>query len=96
MRDYQRLQLVAYRNSQVIRKGYTRERAVEALMRVFDSVVPDRNLVSATTGADRPWPYRRPSPQPGRENALNVRIDEKPAERNPARTYKSSPGQARN
>ena len=51
MRDYQRLQLLAYRNPQVIRNGYTRERAVEALMRVFDSAVPDRSVVPATGAA---------------------------------------------
>jgi len=96
MRDYQRLQLVAYRNPQVIRNRYTRERAVEALMRVFDSVVPDRSVVPATArGADRPRQYRRPSPQGDRENALNVRIDETPSEHDTAPAYKSSRGQAR-
>jgi len=89
MRDYQRLQLVAYRNPQVIRNGYTRERAVEALARVFDSVVPDRGLVPATAReANRQWQYRRSSPQLGRENALTGRVDEELSERNAARTYK--------
>ena len=91
MRDYQRLQLVAYRNPQVIRNGYTRERAVEALMRVFDSVVPDRSLVPATA-ANRQWQHRRSSPQLGRENALNGRIDEELSERNAAHASRPARG----
>ncbi len=99
MRDYQRLQLVAYRNPQVIRRGYTRERAVEALMRVFDSVVPRRSVVLATTAqADAPRQYRRLATQFLREKPkpLPVKTDEESSERDAARAYKPSPGQARN
>ncbi|RPJ39839.1 MAG: glycosyltransferase WbuB [Planctomycetaceae bacterium] len=94
MRDYQRLQLLAYRNPQVIRNGYTRERAVEALMRVFDSAVPNRSFVPAM-GADDQWQYRRLASQFSRENSLKSGADERLPERKPAHTYKSSPGQAR-
>jgi glycosyltransferase involved in cell wall biosynthesis len=87
MGDYQHLQLVAYRNPQVIRKGYTRERAVEALMRVFDSVVPDRGpVLAATRRSSRPRQSRRSASQPARENALNARIDKGLPEQDAART----------
>jgi glycosyltransferase involved in cell wall biosynthesis len=39
MGDYANLQKMAHKNPHVIRDGYTRERAVAVLMRVFDSVV---------------------------------------------------------
>ncbi|OHB62422.1 MAG: hypothetical protein A2Y76_06735 [Planctomycetes bacterium RBG_13_60_9] len=45
MRDYQRLRLMAYRNPEVIRNGYTRERAVATLTRVFNSVVSNGHSV---------------------------------------------------
>jgi glycosyltransferase involved in cell wall biosynthesis len=97
MHDYQHLQLVAYRNPQVIRRGYTRERAVEALMRVFDSVVPERSFVVATTsGSSENRRDGRPAPQVGQANALKDRAGEELAERNPGRTYESAPGQTRN
>lgn len=41
MENYTRLQQMAHKNSDVIRKGYTREKAVAVLMNVFDSVVPN-------------------------------------------------------
>lgn len=94
MRDYQRLRLLAYRNPQVVRNGYTRERAVEALMRVFASVVPNRSLGPAT-GTDNQWQYRRLASQFSREDTLKGRIDERLPERKPAHAHKSSPGQAR-
>ncbi len=86
MRDYQRLQLLAYRNPQVIRNGYTRERAVEALMRVFDSVVPDRGPVLVTARDVSKQQHPRSAPQPGRVKALNTRINKELPEQDAART----------
>ncbi|MBN1505711.1 MAG: glycosyltransferase family 4 protein [Sedimentisphaerales bacterium] len=61
MRDYQRLQLLAYRNPQVIRNGYTREQAVKALVRVFDSVVSDgRSVLAAERHAQESGPSQHP------------------------------------
>lgn len=39
MGDYANLQKIAFKNPHVVREEYTRERAVAALMRLFDSVV---------------------------------------------------------
>jgi glycosyltransferase involved in cell wall biosynthesis len=96
MRDYQHLQLVAYRNPQVIRNGYTRERAVEALMRVFDSVVPDRSFVLATkSGSSEEQRHRELAPQPGEESASGSGTGERLPEREAARAHGSVPGQTR-
>jgi len=97
MHDYQRLQLAAYRNPQVIRRGYTRERAVEALMRVFDSVVPRGMLVAAATSdAIASRPRGRTSSRFGRADALASSASEGLAEQNAAGTREPAPGRSRN
>lgn len=89
MRNYQRLQLVAYRNSQVVRSMYTRERAVRALMSVFDLVVSNGHSVPtiqspATAGhTDGPYPSQ---PHPG--GVAGDRICPAPRKRRDAHIHK--------
>jgi glycosyltransferase involved in cell wall biosynthesis len=96
MHGYQRLQLLAYRNPQVVRSAYTREQAVEALMGVFGSVVPGADVVPATTGlASEQQEVSYPLPVPQAQSVVSSEPRRESPGRAAAHAHKSRPIQAR-
>jgi glycosyltransferase involved in cell wall biosynthesis len=89
MRDYKRLRLVAYRNPQVVRSTFTRERAVATLMSVFDSATSDGHSVpvmeSPAGGEYADW-SASPQPRPG--GVADGSAPQSPRKRPDARVHK--------